>query len=64
MKCFINPFTSTLLLILATFVFLCDAVQAQDAKPNILVIWGDDIGTWNISHNNANYSFLGTCKAC
>ncbi len=26
--------------------------QAQDKKPNILVIWGDDIGTWNISHNN------------
>ena len=25
--------------------------QAQQ-KPNILVIWGDDIGTWNISHNN------------
>lgn len=25
---------------------------AQTAKPNILVIWGDDIGTWNISHNN------------
>ncbi len=21
-------------------------------KPNILVIWGDDIGTWNVSHNN------------
>ena len=21
-------------------------------KPNILVIWGDDIGFWNISHNN------------
>lgn len=21
-------------------------------QPNILVIWGDDIGTWNISHNN------------
>ncbi len=21
-------------------------------KPNILVIWGDDIGTWNLSHNN------------
>jgi arylsulfatase len=20
--------------------------------PNILIIWGDDIGTWNISHNN------------
>ena len=27
--------------------------QAEAAdKPNILVIWGDDIGTWNISHNN------------
>ena len=25
--------------------------QAED-KPNILVVWGDDIGTWNISHNN------------
>jgi arylsulfatase len=25
--------------------------QAQ-AKPNILVIWGDDIGTWNVSHNS------------
>jgi len=25
---------------------------AQQQKPNILVIWGDDIGTWNISHNN------------
>ena len=20
--------------------------------PNILVIWGDDIGTWNVSHNS------------
>ena len=31
------------------------AVQAEQPapqKPNILVIWGDDIGTWNISHNN------------
>jgi arylsulfatase len=27
----------------------CDA---QQKRPNILVIWGDDIGTWNISHNN------------
>jgi arylsulfatase A-like enzyme len=38
---------TTLALIAATTV----AAQAQD-KPNILVIWGDDIGTWNISHNN------------
>ena len=28
------------------------SVEAQEKKPNILVIWGDDIGTWNISHNN------------
>jgi len=27
-------------------------VAQNDKKPNILVIWGDDIGTWNISHNN------------
>ena len=28
------------------------SIQAQNKKPNILVIWGDDIGTWNISYNN------------
>ena len=28
------------------------SAMAQSQKPNILVIWGDDIGTWNISHNN------------
>ena len=37
-------------------VFLLVAVVGQAAeqtkKPNILVLWGDDIGTWNISHNN------------
>jgi arylsulfatase len=36
---------------LAVAMFI-PSVHAQDAKPNILVIWGDDIGTWNISHNN------------
>ena len=35
-----------LLAIVTNFIF------AQNQKPNILVIWGDDIGTWNISHNN------------
>ena len=24
--------------------------MATQKKPNILVLWGDDIGTWNISH--------------
>ncbi len=28
------------------------ATAPSGNKPNILVIWGDDIGTWNISHNN------------
>ena len=27
--------------------------QTGSQKPNILVIWGDDIGTWNISHSNS-----------
>ena len=31
---------------------LTGIAQAMTDKPNILVIWGDDIGTWNISHNN------------
>lgn len=31
---------------------LAQAVAPGGRKPNILVIWGDDIGTWNISHNS------------
>ena len=34
-------------------VLLASTASAQTTKrPNILVIWGDDIGTWNISHNS------------
>src|SRR5436309_12988622 len=34
-------------------VLLCSiAARAQSGKPNILVIWGDDIGYWNISAYN------------
>lgn len=40
-----KPLTGILLLVMAITAF------AQD-KPNVLVIWGDDIGYWNISHNN------------
>jgi len=36
----------------AVFVAVAFPVAAQQKKPNILVLWGDDIGTWNISHNN------------
>jgi arylsulfatase A-like enzyme len=26
--------------------------MAKGDKPNILILWGDDIGWWNISYNN------------
>jgi len=39
------------LLLAAAAAFVAMPAAAQE-KPNILVIWGDDIGTWNISHNN------------
>jgi arylsulfatase len=45
----IKPMKNRILLMLA--MVLTVAAYAQD-KPNILVIWGDDIGIWNISHNN------------
>ena len=38
-------------LLLAAFTIQAQQNKQTD-KPNILVIWGDDIGTWNISHNN------------
>jgi len=33
------------------FLLSLVSLMAQD-KPNILVIWGDDVGYWNISNNN------------
>ena len=39
-------------LALATLMALAAPVWAQDAKPNILVIWGDDVGYDNISAYN------------
>ena len=42
--------------LLTLFSSLSTAAETKtataSAKPNILVLWGDDIGTWNISHNN------------
>ncbi|MCA9131214.1 MAG: sulfatase-like hydrolase/transferase, partial [Planctomycetales bacterium] len=43
---------TSILLALTAGAMLTASTQAQDTKPNILVIWGDDIGIWNISHNN------------
>ena len=33
-------------------VFTSTSETYANEQPNILVIWGDDIGLWNISHNN------------
>ena len=43
-----------LALLAASAALICAVVPAWAAeqKPNILVIWGDDIGLWNISHNS------------
>lgn len=37
---------------LTAFVTPKSTYAQNSEQPNILVIWGDDIGTWNISHNN------------
>jgi arylsulfatase A-like enzyme len=45
--------TSRFLLLLAcTFLMGLPAIAQQSGKPNILVIWGDDIGIHNISAYN------------
>lgn len=46
----IKAFTCLVVLLLALGM-ATPAVQAAK-KPNILVIWGDDIGYWKVSHNN------------
>ncbi|MFN2167920.1 MAG: sulfatase-like hydrolase/transferase, partial [Anaerolineae bacterium] len=33
-------------------LLLAGSAFAQEGKPNILVIWGDDVGFWNISYNS------------
>ena len=46
----ILPFAG--LFVVSLCVGAAPLASAATSKPNILVIWGDDIGTWNISHNN------------
>lgn len=29
-----------------------EIVMADAKRPNILILWGDDIGWWNISYNS------------
>jgi len=33
-------------------IAITPAFSFASTKPNILVIWGDDVGYWNVSHNN------------
>jgi arylsulfatase len=49
-----------LVAILATAFGLWPPTGSAQDKPNILVIWGDDIGTWNISFNSRGMMGYGT----
>jgi len=44
-----NQTTALALFVAAALALICAAAQAQSSKPNILVIWGDDIDITNIS---------------
>jgi hypothetical protein len=38
-----------LLSLVMAFAFTATNAVAKSDKPNILVIWGDDVGMWNIT---------------
>ncbi len=44
--------TKTVFALLAVWLITCTTASAQTKKPNILVIWGDDIGWSNVSAYN------------
>lgn len=46
------PKTVFILVAVAVCVSIFATSQAKSSKPNILIIWGDDIGGFNISANN------------
>src|SRR5258705_13341092 len=39
-------------LLSSTIMLVATGAQSQTKKPNILILWGDDIGYWNISAYN------------
>jgi hypothetical protein len=49
-----KPTTHGLAVVIAFAALICAVatVRAQDKKPNILILWGDDIGIHNISAYN------------
>ena len=48
----IRILTTLFVALLVSVVSLSPAIAQQTEKPNILIIWGDDIGYWNISAIN------------
>ena len=44
--------TTLFVALLVSVLYLSPAIAQQTDKPNILIIWGDDIGYWNISAIN------------
>lgn len=48
----INWLKSAATILAITFLLIANSASAQEKKPNILVIWGDDIGYWNLSAYN------------
>jgi len=47
-----TTFGAVLALALTSLAFSAEAQTAPAAKPNILIIWGDDVGYWNVSAYN------------
>jgi hypothetical protein len=47
MKKTIQPKPNSIITIMLTLL-ICSNLFAQNKKPNIVVIWGDDIGYWNV----------------
>src|SRR6187402_960437 len=45
-------YSLSLLAAVAAIIVASPSASAADKKPNILIIWGDDIGYWNISAYN------------
>ncbi len=52
MNSYTNCSIKFLTAVLAVLLLSISGVQAKTGKPNILVIFGDDIGFWNVSYNN------------
>ena len=48
----IRNLTSIVFLLTNFFLLFGGTAYAEAEKPNILIIWGDDIGYWNLSANN------------